>query len=328
MFKHSFVLFTALMIANSVTFAADFQVPKPLIIELVERYCSLADPNPKESTDLDYRCSDKYEDVDSDEQSMGYSLRLIPLLKQDFNKDGIADLAIEIESSGPLGGSVYTNSTIHYFILDKNQQIVRNHEVLLYAPFSEHIVEYHTADQRIYYSAVPNYRSHTDAYQDGDPIDPPLTFEVKWVDGFPVSTYYQDNCRLANIKNKTLLKHARDVTHAVDIDMHQYTQVITEKVQINALKVTATLEGCNSSNILYRIEPVAGQQLPVLAEVLTTLMPIAHHEAQIKVLLDLDSRSQISFGDRLPLYDNWMAIVHVDRKDKTPHILIIIEQNE
>ncbi len=318
----------ALMAASSITYAAEVKVPKPLIIELVERYCSSPEPNPRVSADLEYYCSDKYDDVDGDEQSMNYSLRLIPLISQDFNKDGIQDLALEVESSGPLGGSVYSNSTLYYLILDKKQKIISNHEVLLYAPFSEHIVEYSVAGSRIKYEAVPNYRSHPEAYNDGALIDPPLEFAIDWIDGLPISSYYRDNCRLAGIKNKALLKLVSGVTRDVDIDMHEYTQVLTEKAQINNLQVTATLEGCDTSNVIYDIEPVAGQQLPVLAEVLTILIPVAHHNKQLKALLQMDRRSQIKFGDRFALYDDWVAIVHVDRKGKMSNMRIIIEQSE
>ncbi|ALF60360.1 hypothetical protein [Psychrobacter urativorans] len=311
---------------SSGAFAAEIKIPKALIIELVEERCSLPKPNPRVRADLEYECSDKYEYADGDEQSMNYSLRLLPLIAQDFNKDGIQDLALEIESSGPLGGSVYTNSAIHYLILDNKQKIVKDHEILLYAPFSEHIVEYSIVGKNINYQAIPNYRSHPEAYEDGSPIDPPLEFAVNWVNGVPISTYYRDNCRLAGIKNKTLLKLTRGVSRDIDIDMHEYTQVITEKAQINKLQVTATLDGCDTSNVIYDIKPIAGQSLPVLADVLTALIPVVHHDGQLKALLKLDKRSQLKFGDRFALYDDWVAMVHVDRKSKMPTMRIIIEQ--
>jgi hypothetical protein len=323
-----FILITLLMSTFSVAQAREVVLPKPLIIALIEKHCSSPDPNPRDNSVLEYDCSDKYDDADSDEQSMDYSLRLRPLIAQDFNQDGIQDLALEIESSGPLGGSVTTNSSVNYLILDKNQKIIRSFEVLLYAPFSENLVEYSVAGQRINYSAIPNYRSHPEAYEEGAPIDPPLTFELNWVKGIPVSTYYRDHCRLAGIKDKTLIKLARGVTRSVDIDIHNYTQVIIEKAQINELQVTATLEGCDSSTVSYDIQPIAGQQLPVLADVLTNLIPIAHHDKQLKALLKLDRRLQIKFGDRFPLYDGWVAIVHVDRKNKEPDMRIIIEQSQ
>ena len=328
MFRYYFILCTLWLGFSSGTYAADIKLPKSLIIELVEERCSLPKPNPRVSPNLEYDCSDKYEDADGEEESMNYSLRLLPLMRQDFNKDGIQDVALEIESSGPLGGSVYTNSAIHYLILDNKQKIVKDHEILLYAPFSEHIVEYSVAGSRINYQAVPNYRSHPEAYDDGSPIDPPLEFAVNWVNGLPISTYYRDNCRLAGIKNKTLLKLTRGVTRDIDIDMHEYTQVITEKAQINKLQVTATLEGCDTSKVIYEIKPIASQQLPVLADVLIALIPVVHHDEQLKALLKLDKRSQLKFGQRFLLYDDWIALVQVDRENKAPNMRIIIEQSE
>ncbi|OXL23564.1 hypothetical protein CAN34_07105 [Psychrobacter sp. DAB_AL32B] len=303
-------------------------LPKWLIVELVEKRCSSPEPSPKVSPDLEYDCSDKYEDADGEEQSMGYSLRLLPLIKEDFNRDGVEDIALEVESMGPLGGSVYSNSTIYYLLLNKNKSIINEHEILLYAPFSEHIVEYEVKGKQIYYSAVPNYRSHPEAYEDGELLESSLEFTVNWERGNPVSSYYQDNCRLSRTKDKSLLDLSLGGTSQKDIDMHEYTQVITESIQANRLSIEATLSGCDLSSVSYNIKPQQGKSLPVFSEVLKTLIPLAHHTKQLKTLQTLEKRSSLKFAERILLYSGWQAIVHVDREDKTPHILIVIEQTE
>ncbi len=321
MLRYSCVLFILLMTA-SFSARADIEMPKQMIIELIESRCDNPKPNPRVSADLEYDCSDAYEDADGEAQSMKYSLRLIPLLKQDFNQDGIQDIAIEIESMGPLGGSVYTNSAIHYLLLDRNKRITDQHEILLYAPFSEHIVEYALKGSRIYYSAIPNYRAHPEAYENGSLIDSPLEFTINWLKDAPISSYYQDNCQLAGSKNKALLKPNRGVTRRIGIDMHQYTQVITEKIQVNNLHLSVDLEGCNTRQIGFRIEPMTGQTLPVLADVLQALIPISYYDQQLEALLELDQNFEITFGEAMPLSQGWTGQIHINRNVDNPSIII------
>src|SRR5690606_40488596 len=112
------------------------------------------------------------------------------------------------------------------------------------------------------------------------------------------------------------------------IDIHDYTQVITESIQINGLNIQATLSGCDLSSVSYYVKPQEGKSLPVFSEVLKTLIPVAHHTKQLKTLQSLEKRSSLKFAEEISLYGGWQAIVHVDREDKTPHILIVIEQTE
>lgn len=312
MLRCSCVLFILLTTA-SFSARADIEMAKQMIIELIESHCDNPKPNPRVSADLDYDCSDTYEDADGEAQSMKYSVRLIPILKQDFNQDGIEDIALEIESMGPLGGSVYTNSAVHYLLLDKNNRITNQHQILLYAPFSEHIVEYALEGTRIYYSAIPNYRAHPEAYENGSLIDLPLEFEINWLKGAPISSYYQDNCQLAGIKNKALLKPNRGVTRSIGVDMHQYTQVIEEKMAIADLLVTADLNGCNERQVLFFIESKAGKSLPVLADVLQALLSKTYYNKQLRELLELDKQSQLVFGEVMALEGSWSGQIHINR---------------
>ena len=303
-------------------------LPKNLIVDLLKKHCSSPKLNPKASYALEYRCSDTYEDADGEEESMNYSLRLLPLIKDDFNRDGIEDIALEVESMGPLGGSATTNSTIYYLLLNKNKSIISEYEILLYAPFSEHIVEYEVKGKQIYYSAVPNFRSHPEAYEDGKLIEPVLEFTINWDKGSPISSVYRDNCRLSRIKDKSSLDLSLGGTSHEDIDMHDYTQVITESIQANGLIIEANLSGCDLSSVSYDIQPQKGKSLPVFSEVLKTLIPLAHHTKQLKTLQSLEKRSALKFAEIIPLYSGWQAIVRVNREDKIPNMYIIIEQTE
>ena len=327
MLRYHYLLFI-LLITASFSATADIKIPKQIIIELIESRCDNPKPNPRVSTDLEYDCSDAYDDADGEAQSMKYSLRLMPLLKQDFNQDGIQDLVVEIESMGPLGGSVYTNSAVHYLLLDKDKRIIKEHEILLYAPFSEHIVEYDLENSRIRYSAIPNYRAHPEAYDDGELIEPVIEFVVNWVKGVPISSYYQNNCQLANSNNKALLKPKRGVTRSIDIDMHQYTQVITEEMQVNNLQISVALEGCDDKQIGFYIKPIKGTTLPVVADVLQALIPITYYDQQLKALLKLDRASKITFGEVMPLSNGWTGQIHVTRNSDNTSMTINLSEEE
>lgn len=328
MLRHSLIVFTVLMSVSSVTFAADFQIPKPVRIQLVEEHCSLPKPNPRVSADLEYDCSDKYEDSDGKEQSMNYSLRLLPLIKEDFNKDGIQDIAVEVESMGPLGGSVFTNSAVHYLLLDTQKRIIGEHLILLYAPFSDHIVEYKTRDKQIDYSAIPNYRSNTEAYDDGELIEPAIDFSVYWVGSTPVSSYYRDNCALATNTNKQVFKKSSASERFETIDIHDYTQVVEENIKIADMQVSATLKGCDTMDVSLNIMPLKGHTLPVLAEVLKALIAVAYNDEPFNSLLELDKQSLIVFGKVMALEDNGSGQIHINRSGKTPTIVINLSRDQ
>ena len=320
--------------AVSFTHAADVMLPKSLIVDLVEQHCSSPQPNlevnkaTKASLDLEYDCSDKYDDDDGTEQSMDYSLRLLPLMTQDFNRDGIDDVVLEVESSGPLGGSVTTNSAVHYLLLDKNNRVINDHEVLLYAPFSEHIVEYEVKGNRIHYTAVPNYRSHPEAYDNGKLIEPTINFDINWVKGAPISTYYRDNCRLSEETYKQIFTTARGVKRIATIDIHDYTQVIEEKLQINNMQVSAELDGCDAKRVSFSIQPSTGHNLPVLADVLQALIPVTAQHMPLRELLKMDQQSQIVFGEVMSLSDDWSGQVHIERGFESASVIINLAEQE
>ncbi len=313
---------------NAVDSTDNIALPKWLIVELIERQCSLPEPNPRVSAELEYDCSEKYQDSDGEEQSMNYSMRLIPLFRDDFNKDGIEDIVVEVESIGPLGGSVYSNSAIYYLLLNSNRSIMAEYEVLLYAPFSEHVVEYQLADKQLYYSAIPNFRSHPEAYNEGELIEPSIEFKIDWSDGVPVSSYYKDNCRLANNKNKKIFTAASSVERSKQIDIHDYTQIIEEKVQLNDLLVSSEMNGCNERKVSFYIAPRAGKTLPVLREVIQSLLKQTYYNKQLSELLKLDKQSQLVFGEVMTLDDNWSGLIHINRDNNESSMQINLYQEE
>ena len=328
------VLYMLSISAVSFTHAADVVLPDSLIVDLVEQHCSSPQPNPevnkatKASLDLEYDCSDKYDDADGTEQSMDYSLRLLPLMTQDFNRDGIKDIVLEIESSGPLGGSVTTNSAVHYLLLDKSNRVINEHEVLLYAPFSEHIVEYEVKGNRIHYAAVPNYRSHPEAYDNGELIEPTISFDINWIKGVPISTYYRENCQLSEETDKRIFANAPSVKRIATIDIHDYTQLVEEKLHINNMQVSAELGGCDTKSVRFSIQPSAGHNLPVLADILQTLIPVTSQHKPLRELLKMDQQSQIVFGEVMSLSDNWSGQVHIERGFENASVIINIAEQD
>ncbi len=329
MLRFFLVLFTLLISSASIAKTNEVTLPKSIIIELVDYHCSNPKPNPRISADLEYDCADPYEDADGEAQSMGYSLRLLPLIKDNFNQDGKQDIALEIESMGPLGGSVHTNSAVHYLLLDSDKRIIDKHQILLYAPFSEHIVEYELEGKRIYYSAIPNYRSNPEAYEDGELLEPVIEFEVNWQKGIPVSTYYKDNCKLANnLNNNQIFRPKRGVKRSKQIDIHEYTQVIEEEIAIDDLLIAADLNGCNERQVSFFIKPKAGKSLPVLADILQALIPMTYYDKPLLELLKLDKQSQLVFGEVIALAGSWSGQIHITREVNNSSIQINLSEEE
>lgn len=162
------------------------KIPKTIINNLVLEYCGFPTPNPKATTvkatsALAFSCFD--EKPSSKSATPDYQIAIHPLIAQDFNNDGNLDLAVELESAGALGGNVHSNSTIYYFILDKNQRVKTSFEVLLYAPFSEEYIEYDLSKQGIEYRAIPNFRVYPEAFEDGELIAPETHFRMQWKNG-------------------------------------------------------------------------------------------------------------------------------------------------
>ena len=325
----SLLLTSGFCLTSNMAMAHDNEhiLPPKLIDDLVETYCPIAATSVKESSALSYRC---YEDTDANtEYVLDYSIDFIPLIFTDFNKDGNVDLALEIRSSGPLGGSAYTTSSIHYLLLDGEQQLIRDHQVLLYAPFSKHIVSYQVEDEQINYQAEPNFRASPEAYDDsGELLVAPLDFVVNWVGGAPISTEYQHNCQLAKATDKRIFTANIGVTRYRDIGMHDYLQEITEETQLNQFMISATMSGCDNRKVSFFIKPTTGQSLPVLADVVQQLIPISNYARQLNMLLRLDRQSQLRFNERIPLSDQWSALVRVERSSKVPSITIDLIEGE
>lgn len=308
--------------------AAEIVLPQSLVVDLIEQHCSFPKPNPRVSLGLKYDCEDKDDEADSTDSSMKYGLRLLPLIAQDFNRDGITDVALEIRSSGPMGGSATTNSAVHYLLLDKANRIIEDHQILLYAPFSEHIVEYEVEGNSIHYKAAPNYRSHPEAYDNGELIEPTIEFDINWVKGVPISTFYRDNCKLSKEADKHIFATAHNVKRISTISMHHYIQVVEETLQLKNMQVSAKLSGCNNKRISFVIRPNKGNTLPVLADILQSMIPVTSQHQPLRELLQLDQQSKMVFGEVMSLSNNWSGQVHVKRGFENANVIINLFQEE
>lgn len=308
--------------------AAEIVLPQSLVVDLIEQHCSFPKPNPRVSLGIEYDCEDKDDEADSTDSSMKYGLRLLPLIAQDFNRDGITDVALEIRSSGPMGGSATTNSAVHYLLLDKANRIIEDHQILLYAPFSEHIVEYEVEGNSIHYKAAPNYRSHPEAYDNGELIEPTIEFDINWVKGVPISTFYRDNCKLSKEADKHIFATAHNVKRISTISMHHYIQVVEETLQLKNMQVSAKLSGCNNKRISFVIRPNKGNTLPVLADILQSMIPVTSQHQPLRELLQLDQQSKMVFGEVMSLSNNWSGQVHVKRGFENANVIINLFQEE
>lgn len=303
--------------------AAAIMLPQSLIIETIETSCDQPSPDPRVSPVLNYACSYPYQDQEGDEHSMNYSVQLIPLIEEDFNQDGIKDIALEVRSAGPLGGSVYTNSAIYYELLDRDEQMIYQHEILLYAPFSEDIIDYEVKGNKIYYSAVPNYRSNYEAYDDnGNLIESPTAFEVAWFGGKPMSVYHQDDCLLSEADSGQIFKK----NSFESIDSYRYKHIRLEEAQINNFRVIAKSDACDVRTLSLYIEPIADKSLPILAEVLQSLAPVVYQSKPLEMLMSLERKSEIVFDEVMRLDSHWSGQIRIDRASANTNMTIDLYQ--
>lgn len=153
-------------------------IPKSIVPELVNEFCSFPKPNPKTSSALEFAC---FEQLPTTKDALpDYRIKLSALFTRDFNQDGYRDWVVDLTSEGPLGGSVHSHSSIRYLLLGRNKQIKDSFEVLLYAPFSEEIIEYELSAKGLEFRAIPNFRAHPEAFEDGELLVPERQFRIEW----------------------------------------------------------------------------------------------------------------------------------------------------
>lgn len=183
--------------------------------------------------------------VSFDNDGDSYSVYFSKIATEDFNKDGIQDYIIERNSEGMLGGSANTESEIIYAIMGKDNKVQRKHTILTYAPFS-----YNTLDDIVYKDgilkadATQNSRTYYKPPQELESTE--LSFVYKNENVYEES--YLSNCELAKWKDKKVLNNVSESFRT--IEMHNYTEVLNEKLTTDNFECTVEVSGCDNLSLI------------------------------------------------------------------------------
>lgn len=183
--------------------------------------------------------------VSFDNDSDSYSVYFSKIATADFNKDGTQDYIIERNSEGMLGGSANTESEIIYIIMGKGNKVQRKHTILTCAPFS-----YNTLDDIIYKdnilkaNATQNSRTYFKPRQELESTE--LSFVYKNENVYEES--YLSSCELAKWKDKKVLNNVSESFRT--IEMHNYTEVLNEKLTTYDFECIVELSGCDNLNLI------------------------------------------------------------------------------
>lgn len=177
-----------------------------------------------------------------------YSVSFQKIGEGDFNNDHITDFVVKRVSEGMLGGNVNTEAGVYFVIMDA-KKIREKHEICLYAPFSYNIVDIESfANNQLKAVATQNKRVY---YESEDVESTPLVFEYK--NGNVYEKSYLMDCSLAKWKNKKIFR--LNPSHRFkSIDMHNYTETVTEKYTDSERKIEVELSGCDNLNATFNIQ--------------------------------------------------------------------------
>ncbi len=192
-----------------------------------------------------------------------YHVNFSQIAAEDLNRDGLTDYIVWRNSEGMLGGNGNTNSSIFYLLMDQNDHIAQRHEILTYAPFSYNILdEIDYKNGKLKATATQNFRTYSPD-ESGELQSTDLSFVYK--DGNVYEESYLADCELAKWKNKRLFKGNSKVSRS--IDMHNYTETVTEKYTSGEFEVSAEYSGCdNLTLILERSFSYRGKDPKFLSE--------------------------------------------------------------
>jgi len=178
------------------------------------------------------------------EEDDRYSVSFTVIAHEDLNDDGIDDYVIYRKSEGMLGGNANTNSQYIFYIMKDEGEIDHSYEILGYAPFSYNIInEAEYKDKHLFVDIQQNFRTY---YNDGEELEKTaLNFTYK--NGNLYEESYLTDCEMAKMKDKRIFKSdIANVERELNIDMHNYTEISSEKYISGDTVVAAWLGGCDN----------------------------------------------------------------------------------
>ncbi|WP_299621764.1 hypothetical protein [uncultured Tenacibaculum sp.] len=182
----------------------------------------------------------------------------------DFNKDGITDYLISRVSEGMLGGNANTNAEYIYLLVNAKVEVIQEHSILRYAPFSYNYLELTSYNKGVLKAKVN--QNHRTLYTYGSQVESYYIKELKmtfsFVDGLLYEDSYLTDCDLAKMKDKSIFKKdIKNVSRETSIDMHNYTQTQTEWYEKDQKKVNATLLGCDNLEFSFSVNCIYNESI-------------------------------------------------------------------
>ncbi len=170
----------------------------------------------------------------------------------DFNNDGTTDYLISRVSEGMLGGNANTNAEYIYLLVNAKAEVIQEHSILRYAPFSYNYLELTSYNKGVLKAKVN--QNHRTLYTYGSQVESYYIKELKmtfsFVDGLLYEDSYLTDCDLAKMKDKSIFKKdIKNVSRETSIDMHNYTQIQTESLKNSTVNIYASLQGCDNLNL-------------------------------------------------------------------------------
>ncbi|MDL2142783.1 hypothetical protein QQY79_09655 [Flavobacterium tructae] len=185
-----------------------------------------------------------------------YTVSFAIIKKDDFNSDGIIDYVIYRSSEGMLGGNANTNNQLLYYIMKDEIKEKESHRILEYAPFSYNIIdEADFVDNKLKVEVTQNFRT----YSGQDLKSTNLSFIYK--NGNVYEESYLSSCKMAKLKSKTIFNAIPEVEKRTrSIEMHNYTETISEVYKKNDTIIKASVSGCDNLTLEFstsykKVEP-------------------------------------------------------------------------
>lgn len=178
------------------------------------------------------------------EEGDKYIVSFYVISHQDLNDDGVNDYLIYRISEGMLGGNANTNNQYIFYIMKDDREIHKVYEILGYAPFSYHIIEDASfEDKQLKIDIRQNFRTYFVDIENLKTTS--LTFEYKGDNLYEES--YLTGCEMAKMKDKRIFKaDVEDVERELNMDMNNYTETSSEKYVSDDMTINAWLSGCDN----------------------------------------------------------------------------------
>lgn len=197
----------------------------------------------------EYPYSLSFTDEVESRSTINYSI----MASDDLNDDGVKDYIVSKLSDGTAG-------SYFVFVIMKDKYAIKEmHEVLEYAPFSYNSLdEIQYKDKKIKTTVTKNPRAYDIYDESAESID--LVFSYQ--NGNLYEKSYLSKCKMAELESKTIFNDIPHISRRVrDIDIHNYTETITEAYLSKDTLMVGALSGCDNLILEFDITvPIKKQQ--------------------------------------------------------------------